>query len=594
MSSVDVRYTSKDFDAIKLDLINLLKQNFPNDWADFNESNPAMSILEMFAYIGDNLNYNIDKNINEVFSQRSKEPKNILANAEGVGYKPKHAVPAITTLSVSAVIPASTSGQTLFTLSKGTRVITNFEPSVSFEIIEDVDFSLSAKRTIVNDGTYITASVSSVSAVAGQSRSYSVAIGEPTPFLKITLPDEDITEIVSVSGSDESEWVEVPFLNQETIFSGDINTTSNSGDITHILRLKRVPRRFVTQVETGAKTSLVFGSGTLNVEDADIIPNPEDFVLPPSLRGSPSGFIPSVINSTNFLKTKTMGLAPRNITLDIDYRYGGGLDTNVASNTLTEFRDKQYTFNTANIESVSSEVTSNIIRSLSVTNPEKATGGRERETPEEIRRNASAYYASQDRAVTLPDYQVRIMSMPSCFGSVFRSFARKDPKNNLGIELLIVSKNSDDQLISSSQILKNNIGTYLNKFKSVNDSIRITDGTIVNIGIDFTIVPQPNINGNIALINTILLLKQIFSIKNTNFNDTIIIPDIIRQIQSLDDVQSVSKLSFNTFTGTVDGREYTDTAFDIQAVTANGIISFPENVIASVKFLDFDITGRFT
>ena len=35
--------------------------------------------------------------------------------------------------------------------------------------------------------------------------------------------------------------------------------------------------------------------------------------------------------------------------------------------------------------------------------------------------------ASQLRCVTLQDYQVRIMSMPSQFGSIFRSFVRKDP-----------------------------------------------------------------------------------------------------------------------------------------------------------------------
>ena len=49
--------------------------------------------------------------------------------------------------------------------------------------------------------------------------------------------------------------------------------------------------------------SVRFGAGILNETDSEIIPNPNDFVLPPTLRGSPSGFTAAAIDSTNFLKT---------------------------------------------------------------------------------------------------------------------------------------------------------------------------------------------------------------------------------------------------------------------------------------------------
>ena len=50
--------------------------------------------------------------------------------------------------------------------------------------------------------------------------------------------------------------------------------------------------------------------------------------------------------------------------------------------------------------------------------------------------NAVNNMSSQMRCVTLQDYQVRIMAMPSQFGTVFRSFVRKDPNNNLGVEVI--------------------------------------------------------------------------------------------------------------------------------------------------------------
>ena len=54
-------------------------------------------------------------------------------------------------------------------------------------------------------------------------------------------------------------------------------------------------------------TSIIFGSGTTDLQDSEMIPNPEDFVLPPTLRGSPSGFAPAVVDSSNFLKTSGLG-----------------------------------------------------------------------------------------------------------------------------------------------------------------------------------------------------------------------------------------------------------------------------------------------
>ena len=60
--------------------------------------------------------------------------------------------------------------------------------------------------------------------------------------------------------------------------------------------------------------------------------------------------------------------------------------------------------------------------------------------------NAINNMSSQMRCVTLQDYQVRVMSMPSQFGSVFRSFVRKDPNNNLGVELIMITRNAQGQL----------------------------------------------------------------------------------------------------------------------------------------------------
>ena len=57
----DINYLSKDFDSIKSDLIDYVKRHFPSDWRDFNEASGGMAILELIAYVGDILSYNIDR-----------------------------------------------------------------------------------------------------------------------------------------------------------------------------------------------------------------------------------------------------------------------------------------------------------------------------------------------------------------------------------------------------------------------------------------------------------------------------------------------------------------------------------------------------
>ena len=507
-SNRDINYLSKDFDSIKADLMDYVRRHFPSDWRDFNEASGGMALLELIAYVGDILSFNIDRQVNEAYINRAVELKNIVSLAQNFGYKPKNNTPAVVNLSLSADLTESTSAETLFTLKKGTTVLTNYEPVVSFETLSDVDFSNPNNRIVNSNGGTTTVSVSGVSAVAGISKIFRYRANDPVKFLKITLPDTNVNEIMSVSASDGSEYFEVDNLARDTIFVGDVNTDSSSGDAAYIMRLKRVPKRFVVERDPTGLTSVRFGPGVLMESDADVIPNPNDFVLPPTLRGSPSGFAPAAIDSTNFLKTKSLGVAPQNTDIVINYRSGGGVATNVGPNTLTRIISKQLVFATPNLESLSSTVTTNISNSLASSNGEQASGGEQAETVSSIRENAVYNMGSQLRCVTLQDYQARIMAMPSQFGSVFRSFVRKDPNNSMGVELFIITRNSSQQLTLSSGVIRNNIETYIKNFKSFSDTIKISNGRIVNIGVNFTIVPKQDVNAQEALMECILVLQR--------------------------------------------------------------------------------------
>ena len=480
-------------------------------------------------------------------------------------------------------------------MKKGSKIFTTTNPIVSFEMLEDVDFSDKRNRIYSEDGTNSTITVSGVSAIAGTTKKFKYSAGDPVKFLKLRLPDKNVQEIISVTATDGSEYYQVDSLAVDTIFVGDVNTDPNTtGNAQYIMKLKKVPKRFVTEIDFDGTTNIRFGTGILTEDDdEDVIPNPEDFVLPPTLRGSPSGFSAAAIDSTNFLKTKTLGVAPSNTVITVDYRVaGGGVQTNVGPGTIATWADRIVQFKT-NLPTTDSTLAVTTENNITVSNPAQASGGEQADSPAAIRINAVNNINSQMRAVTLQDYQARIMAMPTQFGTVFRSYAMKTPNNNLGAT---ISRNSDLNLINTPGVVKNNIITYLDRFKSFSDTIAIASGRIINIGIDFSLVIESGYNSSEVLLAALIMLKNRFVNSNTNFNDNISLSDIMAKIQGIDGVTSVERFDIvnKTAVNNEGGRTYSGFNFDIKANTFSGILSFPYNAIWEMKYPNFDIVGTYT
>ena len=183
----NISYLSKDFDSIKSDLIDYLQRYFPDDYRDFNDASGGMAIIELLAYIGDTMSFYIDRQTNEGFLDRAIEEKNIFSLAQNLGYKPKFARPAVVELSVSATFDDATSGDSSFVLKKGSKIVTNYEPSVEFETLNDADFGASAHRVTTKVGTSTQYSITSVSAMAGSTRTFSYRVNDAIPFLKLII-----------------------------------------------------------------------------------------------------------------------------------------------------------------------------------------------------------------------------------------------------------------------------------------------------------------------------------------------------------------------------------------------------------------------
>jgi len=93
-----IDYTSKDYAAILQDMVTLIP-TFSPQWTNRNPSDFGMTLLELFAYMGDILNYYIDRSANEALITTATQRQSVLDIASILGYSPTPATASTVTLT---------------------------------------------------------------------------------------------------------------------------------------------------------------------------------------------------------------------------------------------------------------------------------------------------------------------------------------------------------------------------------------------------------------------------------------------------------------------------------------------------------------
>ena len=180
-----------------------------------------------------------------------------------------------------------------------------------------------------------------------------------------------------------------------------------------------------------------------------------------------------------------------------------------------------------------------IFGSIAANNPEAADGGQAGDTTEEIRQNTISTIAAQQRSVTLDDYIVRALSMPSEFGTVAKAYIEKPQLIDSQVStietlnLWVLSQNLKLNFYTN-QTLKKNLRTYLSQYRMIGDNIEIRDAFIINLAIDFEIIVLPNFNNNDVILSCINLLKQYFARDNWQINQPILIRDLYVRLDRIE------------------------------------------------------------
>ncbi len=591
----DIKYINKTFSDFKTSLNAFAKTYFPDSYNDFSEASPGNIFIEMASYVGDVSSFYIDAQIQENFLNLAKERESLYNLAYSFGYRPKLSYAATTKLDIFQLLPSN--GGTIdmdyaLVIPANTTVRSSID-FTSFITTEDVDFSSTSSADIsyYNEDFYLIKK--SVDVISAEIKTTTATFPANSKFASTTINDSNLLQILEVTGDNGSKWYEVPYLAQETIFEPTNNAVSASSGIDYLLKLKRVPQRFVTRVKSTGSIELQFGAGVSTKLDTEIIPNLDNINL---------GLIPSVSdNIDNYNKastffTKNYGIAPSG-DLTIKYLVGGGLQANVPVNSLTSLdttnASSWFKYNPAD-----EQVKQEIINNLLISNPQPATGGRGGDTIEEIRLNTLNAYTSQNRAVTKEDYIVRTLSLPSKYGNIAKAYISQEVYNNtgnllsdnpLGLDLYILAYNPDKKIITANDTLKSNLKTYLNEYRMITDSITIKNAFYINIAVNFEINSDPSYNNRELLANCISQVKDYFNIELWQINQPIILSEINALLLKVPGVRSVHKVEIiNKY-----GGNYSQYGYDIHAATRNGIL-YPsiDPSIFEVRFPNNDITGR--
>jgi len=612
----EIKYIGKDFNNLKQNLIDFAKTYYPQTYNDFTTSSPGMMFMEMSSYVGDVLSYYLDTQIQENFILFTKEKENLLNLAYFLGYTPKLSTAAVVELDVYQLLPSKLSGSTYlpdfdYTLriEKEASITPKSATGVSFLTQSPINFALSSsidpteisvyQYDISNNPTYYLLK-KKVKAISANIKTIEFSVGEIQKYLTINFSDSNMLGILDITDSDGNKWYEVPYLAQDTIFEEialDPMTNPDyddiKGDASYMLRLKKVSRRFVTRIKGDNSIDIQFGAGTSSDDDEVITPNPDNVGL--GLVDSLSK-IDLAYDPTNFIYTKTYGIPPSNTILTVRYLVGGGVEANVPSNTL----------NSKKLVTVinplpNSSLKSQIIDSLAFNNPAAADGGKSGDTLDDIRLNSISAFSTQLRAVTKDDYLLRVLSMPARYGSIAKAFITKDDQlnvfnneripNPLALNLYVLNYDNSKKLTLASDISKTNLKTYLRQYRMETDAINILDGYIINVGLKFDITVLSSFNSQEVLVNCINALKTYFDISKWNYNQPILITDVINTIASIKGVQSVIGIRFENKVGEDLG--YSKYSYDLESATKNGVI-YPsmDPAIFEIKYPDQDIEGR--
>lgn len=344
---IAVDYTSRDFYSLRNDLTLRVRDRLPN-WIGEDPADFGVALIEAFSYMGDVVNYYIDRAANESYLPTATQRQSVLNIAKNYGYRPS----GFRAATVDITITNESNDQVV--LPAGTELIASVDLG---DVVEDLIYTIPTTVTVPG------AVGDSLGEVNTEAQNYEDISRRPE---NAAAGQDDIDgELVAVSsGLPEQRYR----LSEVQVIENSVEIFVQSGDFFEPWR--RVDNlidfgRFdsVYEVETDAEgfVFVQFGDGV-------------------------SGSIP---NKFSVIKAV--------------YKVGGGSIGNISANLIEDF------FRVPGLDD--SQVAA-LSGNLSVSNPTPGVGGEAPESIESIKENAPKALTALNRAVSLSDFEALALSVP--------------------------------------------------------------------------------------------------------------------------------------------------------------------------------------
>ena len=599
MANRQISYTVRDYQALRVELLNYVRTYYPELIQDFNDASVFSVFLDLNAAIGDNLHYHIDRSIQETVLQYAQQRSSIFNIARTYGLKLPGQRPSLALVDFSITVPAfgdKEDERYLGTLSRGSQVL---GAGIVFENVYDIDFAspynaqgfpnrlkipnINANNVLIN---YTITKRELV--VNGLTKVFKKVItpNDVRPFYEIFLPEKNVLGITSVllkNGTDytnvptvgeflglDNRWYEVDALAEDRVFVEDPTKVSDQPGI-KVGRYIQTQNRFITEYTPEGFKKITFGGGTNTAQDAL-----NQFTT-----------LGTTLDLQKYSNNFSLGSTlTANSTLFIQYRVGGGLATNLGTNVINSIGTVSFFVN-----GPSEATNSSVVNSLRCNNVTAAIGGAGVPSLEEIRNYVSFNFSAQKRAVTVQDYESLIRNMPPQFGAPAKVSITE---NNNKILIQILSYDTTGRLTPIvSNTLRQNIATYLSNYRMMNDYISVITADVIDLGIDVQIVLDSAQNSGQVIADVVDKISTYFDPQVRQLGQNVNLSELRSIIQNQNGVLTVANIEVQNkvggqYSSAETSMEYSDAELKIIGPVDDTIFAQP-NQVYQVRFPQKDI-----
>lgn len=471
-------YTNRDYASLVESMLDLAALKLP-EWSDRSANDTGRMLLELFAYTGDVLLYYQDRIANEAFLATAVERRSVIDLLQLIGYTLATPAPAAAELQIT--IPAEANDTTepvqIFTGAKfATQALPN-RPVVEF-------IYLGPDRSIDRDGSGNAivfypraenneAPITVINATQIENEVIGTSNGEANQRFRLRQTPVLLSREPVPEVPQNSD---VPPLNRDLVVEVDTGGGFQLWQRREtLLNSLSESTHYLVDIDAEDAATLMFGDGQF-------------------------GQIPSVDS-----------------TIRVTYRIGGGRTGNVGANTITVLK-----------EGVSEG-------RVTVTNPQAASGGADRESIENARRQAPGVFRSLRRAVTREDY----VALAENFPGVARADAVAPGWTY--VDLYIVPQGQDFNLTND---LRARLLRYFEDKRMVTTQVFIRQPRYVMVDIAVTVGISPTFYREDVVGRVEEALLALFEIEQLDFGQTLYLSKIFEAAEAIQGVDFVDVTRF--------------------------------------------------